>query len=290
MVMRSLDPDLLRTFMAVADAPSFSDAGQRLNKTQSTVSVQMRRLEEILQVSLFEKRGRKNELTSAGQELLDYAVRIVRLNDEAVGRFLRPAMSGRIRIGCPDDYAESYLPEIFGRFSRSHPTVEVSLECQGSDPLLRMLEEGELDIALVTLTKKYSAARVVYREQLQWVAAETGDAERQSPLPLAVWQPGCGWRTLTMQALDAAGIPYRIAYSGANAAALSMVVRQGLAVATMPLCMAGHGFRVLGRADGLPPLPSFDIGLVRGTDDNPIVDAFYDHVVDCFERLEPVAA
>lgn len=288
--MRSLDPDLLRTFMAVADAPSFADAGQRLNKTQSTVSVQMRRLEETLQVPLFEKRGRKNELTSAGQELLDYAVRIVRLNDEAVGRFVRPAMSGRIRIGCPDDYAESYLPEIFGRFARSHPTVEVSLECQSSDALMRQVEEGALDIALVTLTKPLARARVVYREQLQWVAGTCCEAEKHSPLPLAVWQAGCGWRTLTLQALDGAGIPYRIAYSGTNASALSMVVRQGLAVATMPLCMVQEGFRVLGRADGLPPLPSFDIGLVRGNEDNTIVDAFYDHVLDCFERLEPVAA
>lgn len=288
--MRSLDPDLLRTFMTVAEAPSFAEAGLRLNKTQSTVSVQMRRLEEILETPLFEKRGRRSVPTVAGQELLDYAVRIVRLNDEAVGRFLRPAVSGRIRIGCPDDYAESYLPEIFGRFARSHPAVEVSLECQSSDALMRLVEEGALDIALVTLTKPYNRARVVYREQLQWVAGACCDAERQSPLPLAVWQPGCGWRTLTLQGLDAASIPYRIAYSGTNAAALSMVVRQGLAVATMPLCMVGDGFRVLGRADGLPPLPSFDIGLVRGTEGNPLVDAFYEHVVDCFDRLKPIAA
>ncbi len=288
--MRSLDPDLLRTFMAVADAPSFAEAGQRLNKTQSTVSVQMRRLEEILETGLFEKRGRRSVLTSAGKELLDYAVRIVRLNDEAVGRFLRPAVSGRIRIGTPDDYAESYLPEIFGRFARSHPTVEVSLECLTSETLIRRVDEGALDIALVTLTRPHSRARVVYREQLQWIGGTCCESEKQSPLPLAVFEPGCVWRTLTLQAMDGAGMAYRIAYSGTNAAALAMVVREGLAIAAMPLRMAGEGFRVLGRTDGLPLLGSFDIGLVRGVDGNPVVDAFYDHVLECFGRMEPMAA
>lgn len=288
--MRSLDPDVLRTFMTVAEAPSFAEAGERLNKTQSTVSVQMRRLEEILGVELFTKQGRKNVLTSAGQELLDYAVRIVRLNDEAVGRFRRPAISGRIRIGTPDDYAETYLPEIFGRFARTHPTIEVSLECQSSERLIQLLEEGQLDIALITMAGPYSRARIVHREQLQWVASMNCETETQSPLPLAVWQPGCVWRRLTLQALDAAGIPYRIAYSGTNAAALAMVVRQGLAVAAMPLRMADNGFRQLGRGNVLPALGAFDIGLVRGSENNPIIDAFYDHVVASFEALEPVAA
>ena len=288
--MRSLDPDLLRTFMEVSNAPSFAEAGLRLNKTQSTVSVQMRRLEELLETDLFEKRGRRSVLTSAGQELLDYAVRIVRLNDEAVGRFLRPAVTGRIRIGTPDDYAESYLPQIFGRFARSHPTVEISLECQSSSTLIQRVEEGALDIALLTLTKPNSRARVVYREQLQWIAGTCCEPEKQSPLPLAVFEPGCVWRTLTLQAVDGAGIDYRVAYSGTNAAALAMVVREGLAVAAIPLRMAGDGFWVLGRADGLPPLGSFDIGLMRGVEGNSVVDAFYDHVLEFFGRMEVMAA
>ncbi|MDQ0316533.1 LysR substrate-binding domain-containing protein [Amorphus orientalis] len=287
--MRSLDPDVLRTFMVVAEAPSFADAGNRLNKTQSTVSVQMRRLEEILGVELFAKQGRKNVLTSAGKELLDYAVRIVRLNDEAVGRFRRPAISGRIRIGTPDDYAEAYLPEIFGRFARTHPTVEVSLECQSSERLTQLMDAGELDLAIITMTGPTNRARVVHREQLQWVAGDCCEAETQSPLPLAVWQPGCIWRTLTMQALDTAGIPYRIAYSGTNAMALAMAVRQGLAVAAMPMRMAQNGFRQLGCGSGLPVLSSFDIGVMRSDQDNPIVDAFYDHVVASFDELEAAA-
>ncbi|MEW5424656.1 LysR substrate-binding domain-containing protein [Amorphus sp. 3PC139-8] len=288
--MRSLDPDILRTFMVVAEAPSYAEAGQRLNKTQSTVSVQMRRLEEIVGVELFEKRGRKNELTTPGRELLDYAIRIVRLNDEAVGRFHRPAISGRIRIGTPDDYAETYLPEIFGRFARTHPTVEVSLDCRSSEFLIRSLDEGELDIALITMMRPDPRARIVHREQLQWVAAEGCESEKASPLPLAVWQPGCTWRKITLESLEGAGIPYRIAYSGTNAVALSMVVRQGLAITAMPLRMAGRGFRLLGSAEGLPALSSFDIGLLRGADANPVVDAFYDHVVASFEALEPIAA
>ncbi len=284
--MRSLDPDLLRTFLAVAEAPSFAEAGERVNKTQSTVSVQMRRLEELLGVPLFEKQGRRNVLTQRGRELLDYAARIVRLNDEAVGRFATPTLSGRIRIGTPDDYAETFLPDIFGRFAATHPTVEVAIECRQSEELVARVEAGELDVAIVTMNARYRGARILMEEDLVWVTGPDGATEQQRPLPVAVWQPGCAWRTLTLEALDAARIDYRIAYTGTSGSALALTVRAGLAVSAIPRRFAPGGLRPVPREAGLPPIGRFQIGLLRGNGgDEAVTEAFLAHTEACFGAL-----
>lgn len=289
--MRSLDTDTLRTFLAVAEAPSFAEAGARVHKTQSTVSVQMRRLEETLGTALFERKGRRSVLTAAGQELVDYAARIVRLSDEAVGRFTSPDMSGRIRVGSPDDYTEAFLPAVFGRFARSHPTVEVAIECRTSDEIVEMIAAGEIDVGLVTMNRTYPGAKIVHSERLVWVAAQDIPVERTRPLPLAVWQPGCAWRALALAALDETGLPYRIAYTGSNGAALTMTVRAGLAVAALPQRFVGGGVRMIAPGDGLPPLGAFDIGLVRGhSGARELVAAFASHVEAAFAELAPVSA
>jgi len=283
--MRTLDPDTLRTFLAVADAPSFAEAGERVNKTQSTVSVQMRRLEATLGVSLFEKQGRRNVLTSAGAELLDYAARIVRLNDEAVGRFQTPRIAGRIRIGTPDDYAETFLPEIFGRFAASHPMVEVAIECRTSNELVERVERDELDAAIVTMNSRYRGARVLLEEELMWVASPDRPVEKERPLPLALWQPGCAWRALTLAALAARGIEHRVAYTGSSGVALALTVRAGLAVAAIPRRFSSEGLRPIGEAE-LPPIGRFAIGLVRsGAAEDELTDAFIAHTEACFARL-----
>ena len=284
--MRTLDPDLLRTFLAVAAAPSYADAGGRVNKTQSTVSMQMRRLEETVGVALFEKRGRRNEITPAGRELLEYAERIVRLNDEAIGRFLAPRIAGRLRIGIPDDYAETFLPDIFGRFAATHPTIEIEIDCRCSDELIGRVEGGELDLAIVTMNGRYRGARILFEEELVWTSAPDRLVEDVRPLPLAVWQPGCAWRALTIQSLDEAGIDYRIAYTGSSGIALGLTVRAGLAVSAMPRRFTANGLRILPPGDPLPRLGSFEIGMVRAEGaDGEAVEAFVEHTAACFRAL-----
>ena len=115
--MIALDPDVLRSFIAIAEEGGFARAGEVVNKTQSTVSMQMKKLEETLGVAVFRKDGRRNVLTHDGERLLEYARRLVQLNDETVQVFRQPELSGAVRIGTPDDYAETFLPEIFARFS-----------------------------------------------------------------------------------------------------------------------------------------------------------------------------
>ncbi|MBJ3776120.1 LysR substrate-binding domain-containing protein [Acuticoccus mangrovi] len=285
--MQSLDIDSLRTFLACAAAPSFTEAGVRVNKSQSTVSMQMRRLEEVVGQPLFAKQGRRNRMTSAGQELLDYAERIVRLNDEAIGRLDTRAFSGRIRVGTPDDYAEAFLPEAFGRFARIHPQVEVEIECRQSRELAEMIVAGELDVAIVTVDETMPGVEVVHREALRWSAPPDHGVEHVRPLPLAVWQPGCVWRTRALEELAAAGVPYRIAYTGLNAAALTATVRAGLAVAPLPTSFLGKGLREVGADAGLPEPGFIEVALLRArSEPKELVDAFAGELAAAFRSLK----
>ena len=132
-----IDIDQLRTFIAIAETGSFTKAAEVVHKTQSAVSMQMKRLEERLNKPIFARDGRASKLTDDGERLLDYARRIVKLNLEALAAFSGPELSGRVRLGVPDDYADRYLPEIMARFSRSYPGVELTVLCEPSVDLLR---------------------------------------------------------------------------------------------------------------------------------------------------------
>src|ERR671929_349949 len=148
--MHLLDIDQLRTFVAIADTGSFTRAAEVVHKTQSAVSMQMKRLEERIGRPIFARDGRASKLTEDGERLLDYARRIVKLNVEAVAAFSDAELRGRVRLGVPDDYADRYLPEIMARFSRAYPGVELSVICEPSIELIGRIEANELDLAIVT--------------------------------------------------------------------------------------------------------------------------------------------
>src|SRR6202163_1198178 len=140
-----LDVDQLRTFIAIVESGSFTKAADGGHKTQSAVSMQMKRLEERLERSIFARDGRASKLTEDGERLLDYARRIVRLNVEALATFSKTELSGRVRLGVPDDYADRYLPEIMARFSRAYPGAELSVICEPTVDLIERIDAGELD-------------------------------------------------------------------------------------------------------------------------------------------------
>ena len=146
----NLDVDLLKTFLAIADTGSFTRAAEEVNKTQSAVSMQMKRLEETLARPLFARDGRASRFTNDGEKLIEYARRLVALNDETVSAFTRPDLTRTVRFGTPDDYADRFLPEILARFSRTHPLVTVDVDCVMSIHLYDRVKNGEIDVALVT--------------------------------------------------------------------------------------------------------------------------------------------
>src|SRR6476620_6521701 len=189
-----LDIDQLRTFIAISETGSFTKAAEVVNKTQSAVSMQMKRLEERLDRPIFARDGRASKLTEDGARLLDYARRLVKLNVETVAAFSDAALAGRVRLGVPDDYADRYLPETMARFSRAYPGVELSVLCAPSVDLIHRIDPAELDLAIITTTRGHRAAETFRRERLLWVTSNRQPTHLEWPLPLALGRPNCAWR------------------------------------------------------------------------------------------------
>ena len=284
----NLDVDLLKTFLAIADNGSFTRAAEEVHKTQSAISMQMKRLEELLGVPLFAKDGRMSRFTPDGERLVDYARRIVSFNDEVVSVFTKPELTGTIRFGTPDDYAEKFLPEILARFARTHPLVTVNVDCLRSGELFTRVKRSEIDLALVTHGCDIVTDEPVRREQLVWVTSMRHCAHMAEVLPLAVSHSGCEWRGKVLKSLDMQGRKYRVAYSTPNSNAVNAAVMQGLAVGAMPELCVRPGMRILTEKDGFPALGSFDIGLVRKPGkSNKAIDALALHVMESLSNLQP---
>src|SRR5436305_6846160 len=228
-----LDVDQLRTFIAIAETGSFTRAADIVHKTQSAVSIQMKRLEERLDRAIFACDGRASKLTEDGERLLDYARRIVKLNVETIATF-SDELTGRVRLGVPDDYADRYLPEIMARFSRAYPGVELSVICEPSIELMARIEANELDLAIVTDCESNRPVESFRRERLLWVTSNRHTTQREEPLPLALGRPTCKWRKAAIEALELIGRPYRVLYSSGNAGAVAAAILAGLAVPVVP--------------------------------------------------------
>src|SRR5262245_43217020 len=189
-----IDIDQLRTFVAIADTGSFTRAAEMVHKTQSAVSMQMKRLEERVGRPIFERSGRQSRLTDEGERLLDYARRIVRLNAECISSFNDNELVGRVRLGLPDDYADRYLPEILARFSRSNPRAEVTVVCEPSPNLIDRVQNADLDLAIITHVDRRGPSEIVRVEQLLWVTSARHATHEEQPVPLALGRPTCDWR------------------------------------------------------------------------------------------------
>lgn len=250
-----LPVDFLRTFVSVVDGGGFTRAALVVGRTQSAVSQQVKRLEEQAGQPLF-VRGRELALTPAGESLLPYARRMVKLHDEAVSSLKEPGMSGLVRIGVLDDYAGSYLPQVLAAFAASHPNVQVEVRCEySSRELLRLLHSGGLDLAVHSGDAAPPGARLIGREPLVWVASGRHLAHEKDPLPLAVFDKQCRYRQWALEALERAGRPYRIAYTSPSVSGVLAAVGAGLAVAPMGRSSVPEGLRLLTEEQGFPPLP-----------------------------------
>ncbi|MCD7059776.1 LysR family transcriptional regulator [Pelagibacterium xiamenense] len=267
--MYSLDPDFLRTFLAISETGSFGAAGTRINKTQSTVSAQMKRLEDILGVSLFEKDGRRNVLTADGRKLLEYAASMVRLNDETVNAFRPPEVSGTIRIGAVDEYAQAFFPEVLSTFAVTHPSVQVDVVTGTTRQLRPRVEDGTLDAAVISCYADDTNLEVLRTDRLHWIGAPGRTLHFEDPIPLSTWSDGCSWRDAGLAALARAGRQWRVAFTSSNASLLSITVRNGLGITVAPSWFVGEGMTILSDLDAQCPLVDANIGIKRhdGVDD-----------------------
>ncbi len=282
-----LDTDTLRTFVAIAENGSFTRAAHQVFRTPSALSMQIKRLEETLGQSLFIREARRVSLTPEGEVLLGYGRRLLKLNEEAVGRFLAPSLEGSVRLGTPDDVGTRVLPQVLTRFARSHPAVQVNVNAGRSIDLLKRLDDGELDLALVTLGHSDLSAKrgeVVHTEPLVWAGRDGGVAVQRSPLPLSLANHGCAWREMALGALDKAEISYRVAYNSEHCAGQEAAMLADLAVAPFPASLVQPPLRVLGPENGLPALGDYQIALVRRDGSGPAAEALAEQVVQTFRE------
>jgi len=282
-----LDTDTLRTFVAIAENGSFTRAAHQVFRTPSALSMQIKRLEDTLGQTLFVREARRVSLTPEGEVLLGYGRRLLKLNEEAVGRFLAPSLEGSVRLGTPDDVGTRVLPQVLTRFARSHPAVQVNVNAGRSIDLLKRLNDGDLDLALVTLGHSDLSAKrgeVVHTEPLVWAGRDGGVAVQRSPLPLSLANHGCAWREMALGALDKAEISYRVAYNSEHCAGQEAAMLADLAVAPFPASLVQPPLRVLGPENGLPALGDYQIALVRRDRSGPAAEALAEQVVETFRE------
>ena len=258
-----LDTDQLRSFLAIVDTGSFTKAADRVHKTQSAVSMHIRRLEEQLGCALFVKHGRGARLTEEGERLIEFARRMVQVEAGAIAALSRKGLRGAVRLGIPDDYAKSFLADILAQYNRRHPLVEVSVLCEASTDLALQVAAGALDLALITDHEGLKGVEVLREEPLVWVASERFRVEEGAPIPLALGSTTCCWRRATEQALKATPGITRGRFFSKNFTAIGTVLRAGLAATILPASMVGPGLKLLGRAEGLPELPLTRMGLIH---------------------------
>ena len=273
----NLDIDLLRTLVIAQQLGSFHRAADRVGRSQSAVSQQMRKLEERVGTPLFRKEGRGLALTDAGASLLSYATRLLALNDDAVAALRGVAIEGVVRFGLPIDFAEGWLPIALGRFRRAHPGVRFEALVDRNRRLLERLDRGELDLALTLNNGARPDAEPVTALQLAWIGPATGPlpCAPEEPIPLAMFEAPCFFRDAALGALDRAGVRWRIAFTSPSLHGLWAAVEAGLGV-------------TLRTAVGLPA------GLRAITDDArlhaPVVPAFAVSLHDGGRALEPAVA
>ncbi|KDM65258.1 LysR family transcriptional regulator [Acidiphilium sp. JA12-A1] len=285
----AVDPDLLRAFVTVAEELNFTRAAERIGRTQSAVSMQIRKLEDMLGQRLLDRgRGEGVRLTARGEYLLSRSYDLLSINNEIWLRFQEPEIAGEIRLGTPDDHALEVLPEILRRFSEAHPAVQISVTCASSRNLVPMVLSGELDLALLSegAEPENAAVTLVWRGRLVWATSIQHEPHLRDPLPIAVSNGKCVWREMAVRSLESVGRRYRIAYSSESHVGNLVPVIAGLAVTlTVPGFLPG-GVRLLAPGEfGLPELPEYGIVLFKGEGGKRrAVEALEGAIIEAFQE------
>ncbi len=280
MLYSDLDIHLLRAFVTVSRERSFTRAAARLMRTQSAVSMQLRRLEQNLGKLLLVRNSKRVRLTDSGERFLPFAERILRLNDEALNEIGQPEVRGRVRLGIPDDYAAYFLPRVLANFGALYPRIRLEVSCELSVNLPGMLASGDIDIALTTRQPQSEGGDFLRREQLVWAEAEQGRVHDRDPLPLALFPDGvCVFREAALRVLAEAGRKWDLVCTSQGLAGIRSVVSSGMALTVVTENTLSQDMRRIPPEEGLPDLPSIDLALHRSRQSaNEAVDVFAQHM------------
>ena len=283
-----LDLDLLRSFVSVVDTGGFTRAGERVHRTQSTVSQQIRRLEESLGYPLLHRSGKQATPTEEGERLVAYARRILALEQEAREAITRPASEGVVRVGVPEDFAAYRLTELLSDFVRSRPGLRLDVRCGLSMQSRRALERGELDLALFKREAGERGGIASWPERLHWVTSKQHPIDyHRDPLPLVMADQGGLSRNRLIHASEAAGRAWHIAYTSHNLAGIQAAVSVGLGVSILPEIAILPEHRVLKTKDGFPTITNTEVALVAAADASPATRRLAEIIADFCSNIEP---
>ena len=274
--MAELQTDWLRCFVAAVDAGSLSSAAPEIHRSQSAVSMQIKKLESAVGCPLLLRHPRQLQLTHEGQLLLGYARRILDLHGEAQAALQGEALTGLVRVGVPDDYASKYMTPALKRFAPRHGGVEIQLDCEQSTSLIPRVARGDLDLALVSRDHARRGT-LLFHEPMVWVGSPQFDVWQRNPLPVAVYEEASPGRRSAIHSLALQGRPYKVVYNSASLAGQIAAVESGLAVAALTQCSAPPHLQVLGAEHGLGPLEPMQVAVVRSraSQGSKAVDSLY---------------
>ncbi len=286
-----LDLELLRSFVSVVDTGGFTRAGERVHRTQSTVSQQIKRLEDDFGRILLNRTGKSVTPTEDGERLLSYARRILSLAEEARDVLARPTAEGAVRLGIPEDFAAYRLTQLLGSFARSRPGLRLDVRADQSTYLRRDLERGDLDLALLKRDAGGKGGIAVWPERVHWVTSKKNpiDAKAQS-LPLIFFPTGCLYRNRAIHAIEAAGRGWHMAYSSSSLSGIQAAVAAGLGLSILPQIAIQADHRVLTAKDGFAPIDKTEVALVASPDASPATLRLADRLAEFCSDAQAKAA
>jgi len=269
----NLSSELLRTFVAIVEEQGFIRAAERLHKTQSTISQQVRRLEQELGVSLFRADGRKRALTLEGEVMLGYARRLLAMQEEAFAAVSRQQVPTELRIGVSSSLSDGLLPDLLARFNRRYPAVRLSVQTAFSEDLDTEFEAERYDLVLkLGQAGGTGGGELIGTDPLIWIGAPGYQWSREAPLPLVLIEERCLFRKAAQVALDAEGIAWRVTYQTRSFSSLMAAVSAGLGVSIRTRGSVNGGVEAVGSDLGLPVLPALNIELRYRKGDGQVED------------------
>lgn len=270
--MDHLSSDLLRTFLAVAEAGSVTEGAARVYRSQSAVSLQVRKLEDILGRPVFDRHGRGVVLTAAGERLLPVARDITRKLDATLRELTSDDLHGKLRLGIPDDQTKDRLSRIVAGFAQSHPLVDLDVTCALSAGFPDALASGTLDIAIFEVATPGPGADILQEERTCWMVSRHHDLLSRDPLPVALFDRDCWWRDAALDALAAAGRPFRIVYSSQSVSGVAAAIEAGIAIGLLGASGMTEDLRRLAPEEGFGDMPvsNLVLGVRPGATTPPI--------------------
>ncbi len=290
--MPLLELDLLKTIVAIAETGNFSAAAAAVHRTPSAVSMQVKRVEELLGRPIFNRDSRSVQLTAEGGLLLEHGRRMLALNKEVVTRFMSPDISGVVRLGATDDVAERHLPDLLRRFAQIQCCVTVDVVIDNSAVLEKRINKGEMDLVLVTCNPYKplpKGTELIHREKLVWAGVQNGVAFEQNPLPISVWEEGCSWRNAGLDSLKKINKEYRVAFMSAHISGQRAAILADLAIAPVPESACVNGLVELTEKQGLPALRDYGLGMIVHKDPTASIVAAAQHMRDSFSMMAATA-